>query len=183
MHEPRTRATGRSMPSGARRWCVTARSTGSAASLSLFRQQSRCRSIRSMTGRPLSGDLRNADVNAIRRLVPRTLRHGVSAQLARVHAGRLDRDLSRLASGTETIVAGPWLGEVGFELLYWVPFLRWFADAFHVAPERLLVVSRGGTAGWYRPFAAGYREIFDYLTPEDFKRRHDERVVTNGEQK
>jgi len=122
-------------------------------------------------------------VKRVRRLVPRAVRHGVSAQLARVHAGRLDRDLARLASGTDTIVAGPWLGEVGFELLYWAPFLRWFASAYRVAPERLLIVSRGGTASWYRPFAAGYREIFDYLTPEEFRRRHDERVTTNGEQK
>ena len=44
-------------------------------------------------------------------------------------------------------------------------------------------MSRGGTASWYRPFAAGYRDIFDYLTPEEFRRRHDERVAANGEQK
>ena len=90
-----------------------------------------------------------------RRLVPRSVRHGISAQLARVHAARLERGPRRIAAGSETIVAGPWLGEVGFELLYWVPFLRWFAGAFRVAPQRLLIVSRGGTATWYRPFAAG----------------------------
>jgi hypothetical protein len=119
----------------------------------------------------------------VRQLVPRAVRHGISAQLARVHAGRLSSDLGRLAAGRDTIVVGPWLGEVGFELLYWVPFLRWFATTFKVAPERLLIVSRGGTASWYRPFAAGYRDIFDYLTPEEFRRRHDERVAANGEQK
>ena len=119
----------------------------------------------------------------VRRLVPRSVRHGVSAQLAKVHASRLASDLGRLAAGRDTIVVGPWLGEVGFELLYWVPFLRWFATTFHVAPERLLIVSRGGTAAWYRPFATGYRDIFDYLTPEEFRQRHDERVAANGEQK
>ena len=119
----------------------------------------------------------------VRQLVPRAVRHGISAQLARVHASRLASDLGRLAAGRETIVVGPWLGEVGFELLYWVPFLRWFAATFAVAPERLLIVSRGGTASWYRPFASGYRDIFDYLTPEEFRQRHDERVAANGEQK
>jgi hypothetical protein len=119
----------------------------------------------------------------LKQLVPHAVRRGISAQVARVQAARLERNLAVLASGSDTIVAGPWLGEVGFELLYWVPFLRWFAERFHVAPERLLVVSRGGTAAWYRPFAANYREIFDYLTPEDFRRRHDERLVANGEQK
>ena len=119
----------------------------------------------------------------VRQLVPRAVRHGISAQLARVHASRLASDLGRLAAGRDTIVVGPWLGEVGFELLYWVPFLRWFATTFSVAPDRLLIVSRGGTASWYRPFAASYRDIFDYLTPEEFRRRHDERVAANGEQK
>jgi hypothetical protein len=122
-------------------------------------------------------------VKIVRQLVPRSVRHGISAQLAKVHASRLASDLGRLAAGRDTIVAGPWLGEVGFELLYWVPFLRWFAETFHVAPERLLIVSRGGTASWYRPFASGYRDIFDYLTPEQFRQRHDERVAANGEQK
>ena len=119
----------------------------------------------------------------VRQLVPRSIRHGISAQLAKVHASRLASDLGRLAAGSDTIVVGPWLGEVGFELLYWVPFLRWFAATFRVAPERLLIVSRGGTAAWYRPFAAGYRDIFDYLTPEEFRQRHEERVAANGEQK
>ncbi len=120
---------------------------------------------------------------ALRHLVPRAVRHGVSARLARLQAARLERDLAAVAAGEGTIVAGPWLGEVGFELLYWVPFVRWFAERFRVAPERLLVVSRGGTAAWYRPFAGGYREIFEDLTPEQFKARHDERVLANGEQK
>ena len=122
-------------------------------------------------------------MSVARRLVPRMLRHGISAQLARVRASRLERDLAALAAGTDTIVAGPWLGEVGFELLYWVPFLAWFAERFRVDPDRLLIVSRGGTHCWYRPFASGYRDIFDYLTPEEFRRRHDERVASNGEQK
>jgi hypothetical protein len=123
------------------------------------------------------------DVGIVRQLVPRAVRHGISAQLARVREMRLERDLAALASGSDTIVAGPWLGEVGFELLYWVPFLAWFAERFAIAPERLLVVSRGGTRSWYEPFAAGYREIFDYLSPDDFRRRHEERIAANGEQK
>jgi CRISPR-associated Cas5-like protein len=122
-------------------------------------------------------------VVALKHLVPHAVRRGISAQLSRVQAARLERGLANLAAGSGTIVAGPWLGEVGFELLYWVPFLRWFADRYHIAPERLLIVSRGGTASWYRPFASGYRETFDYLTPEEFRRRHDERVSANGEQK
>jgi hypothetical protein len=122
-------------------------------------------------------------VKAIRQLVPRRVRHRINLQLARVRAARVERALARLASGTDIIVAGPWLGEVGFELLYWVPFLAWFAERFSVSPDRLLIVSRGGTASWYTPFASGYREIFDYLSPQDFRRWHDRRIAANGEQK
>jgi hypothetical protein len=111
------------------------------------------------------------------------VRRGIGAQVARVRGAKLERDLARLASGNDTIVAGPWLGEVGFELVYWVPFLRWFTERFRVDPGRMLVVSRGGTRAWYQPFAAAYRDIFDHLTPDEFRRKHDERVAANGEQK
>jgi hypothetical protein len=122
-------------------------------------------------------------VRVVRQLVPKAVRHGISAQLARVQAVGIERDLDAIARGTHTIVAGPWLGEVGFELLYWVPFLRWFTERYQVDPARMLVVSRGGTSSWYSPFAAGYREIFDYLSPAEFRQRHHERVAANGEQK
>ena len=122
-------------------------------------------------------------MTALRRLVPRTIRRGAAAQLARFNAARTQRELAALASGTHRIVAGPWLGEVGFELLYWAPFLRWFADEYRVAPERLVVVSRGSAHAWYRPFAGSYRELFDLLSPEEFRRCHEERVAAVGEQK
>jgi hypothetical protein len=132
---------------------------------------------------PVPGSTGEHRVNVLRELVPHAVRRGISAQVARVKGARLERDLARLADGRDTIVAGPWLGEVGFELLYWVPFLRWFATRFQVSPERLLVVSRGGTHSWYQPFAQSYRDIFDYLTPDEFRRKHEERVATTGEQK
>ena len=122
-------------------------------------------------------------MTAVKKLVPRAVRHGISAQLARVKSARLERDLAALVSSSDVVVAGPWLGEVGFEVLYWVPFLRWFARRFEVPPDRLLVVSRGGTASWYQPFSTRYREIFDYVTPDEFRHLHDERVAANGEQK
>ena len=121
--------------------------------------------------------------NRLRRLVPTPVRRGASVQLARFRSVQLRRRLAALASDTRPIVAGPWLGEVGFELLYWIPFLRWFAEEFEVPAERIVVVSRGGTWSWYRHFAARYREVFDYVGPEEFRRRHDERVRHQGEQK
>src|SRR5882762_1274444 len=81
------------------------------------------------------------------------------------------------------IVAGPWLGEVGFELLYWVPFLRWCAERLDVDPDRFMVMSRGGTATWYRPFAARYADVFARVSAEEFRDQHDARIRALGEQK
>jgi hypothetical protein len=88
-----------------------------------------------------------------------------------------------MATRGAPIVAGPWLGEVGFELLYWVPFLRWCAERCRIDPQRFIVVSRGGTESWYRPFAARYADVFDQVSPEMFREQHDARVRDLGEQK
>ena len=119
----------------------------------------------------------------MRRLVPRPLRAGASAQLAEWRSAGLRRRLATLGAETRPIVVGPWLGEVGFELLYWIPFLRWFAREYGIASERLTAISRGGPASWYRPFAGSYQDVFDYASGEDFRREHERRVRELGEQK
>ena len=122
-------------------------------------------------------------MKAFRHLIPRPLRMAASAYLAQRGSAQLQRDLATMAARPAPIVAGPWLGEVGFELLYWVPFLRWVAERFKVDPERLMVVSRGGTSSWYRPFAARYSDVFQQMTPDAFRGQHDARVRDLGEQK
>jgi len=122
-------------------------------------------------------------MTAWRHAVPTSLRHAASAWLAGRASDRFQRELASMAAGQRPIVAGPWLGEVGFELLYWIPFLRWFTSRFGVGRDRLVVVSRGGTASWYQSFASRYCDVFDHVTPDVFRREHDERVRTIGEQK
>jgi len=98
-------------------------------------------------------------------------------------SARLQRELETLAASPAPIIAGPWLGEVGFELLYWVPFLAWCAERFDLPPERWIVISRGGTSSWYRGFASRYADVFDQVTPEVFREQHDARIRDLGEQK
>ena len=64
------------------------------------------------------------------------------------------------------MVVGPWLSEVGYEVLYWVPFLRWIMAAYRVPQDRLIVLSRGGTQSWYEGISSRYVEVFDYVTAE-----------------
>jgi hypothetical protein len=50
--------------------------------------------------------------------------------------------LLRIAHSDEPFVVGPWTGEVGFELLYWAPFVRWVLRKFNIDPSRVTLVSR-----------------------------------------
>lgn len=84
---------------------------------------------------------------------------------------RVERALARAAAGTRPIVAGPWTSEVGYEALYWLPFLGWAADRYGVKPDRLIVLSRGGTQAWYQGLAGRYVEIFDLVHPAEFARQ------------
>ena len=91
---------------------------------------------------------------------------------------QIERELETIVSRGRLLVAGPWLSEVGFETLYWLPFLHWMKAAFRLEPERLVAVSRGGVASWYQGLAGRYVEIWDDLDPADFARRNAERGVT-----
>ena len=96
-------------------------------------------------------------------------------QAFRDEAQAIERRIAEVAAGREPIVVGPWLAEVGYEVLYWIPFLRWFQDAHGVARERLIVVSRGGLDELYRPLAGGYVDLFDLATPQELAARNAER--------
>ena len=90
----------------------------------------------------------------------------------------VEREIDDIVNGAQTIVAGPWLSEVGFETLYWVPFLRWVKAAFRLDPARVVAVSRGGVASWYRGIADRYVELWDHVDPAEFARRASERGAT-----
>lgn len=76
--------------------------------------------------------------------------------------------MRRISRRTTPILLGPWLSEVGFELLYWIPFVRRLFAEYHIAPERVIVISRGGALPWYADLARGYFEILDHLSPVEF---------------
>jgi hypothetical protein len=82
------------------------------------------------------------------------------------------------------IILGPWLSETGFELLYWIPFLAWAKAYGNFDPERLVVVSRGGAHAWYGHITSHYEDVFSFFTPDEFRRKNDERIAAqHGRQK
>jgi hypothetical protein len=66
------------------------------------------------------------------------------------------------------VIVGPWTGEVGFELLYWIPFLNWLVEQGFDS-RRMVVVSRGGAASWYRHLTPRYVDALDMMTPAEFQ--------------
>lgn len=79
----------------------------------------------------------------------------------------------RAIEGEGDVIAGPWTGEVGFELLYWIPFLNWLVGQ-GLDPRRLVVVSRGGAAAWYSHLTTRYVDALELLTPDQFRERTSE---------
>ena len=82
----------------------------------------------------------------------------------------VENDLEKAVEGSAPILVGPWLSEVGYEVLYWVPFVRWVIAAYRIPASRVIVVSRGGTASWYRDVGSRYLDAFDHVTPDEVAR-------------
>ena len=77
--------------------------------------------------------------------------------------------MTRMVGSALPVIVGPWTGEVGFELLYWIPFLQALREQYGIDPDRLIVVSRGGVASWYARVTRHYFEAFSAVTPEQFR--------------
>ena len=120
---------------------------------------------------------RNLTAKAVRRLLQvhkplvrrmrRSARAREQASLVAA-AAAVEREMAAVARSGRHIVAGPWLAEVGYEALYWVPFLRWFQDAYRLPSDRITVVSRGGVEWWYRGIANSYLDLFDAFSPAEW---------------
>jgi hypothetical protein len=128
--------------------------------------------------------LQNLGLKATRRLQAapkpfvRALRRRARAsehEQFRRDAAAIQAEIAHVAASRGPIVVGPWLAEVGYEVLYWLPFLRWFQDTYGIPRERLVVVSRGGLEALYSDVAAHYVDLFDLLTPEALATRNAER--------
>ena len=67
----------------------------------------------------------------------------------------------RLKRSSRPILIGPWRTELGFESLYWLPWLAKFRETYGIAKDRLIAVSRGGAGHWYD--AGQALELYDHL--------------------
>jgi hypothetical protein len=99
----------------------------------------------------------------------------------RAEAG-LERALAALRRG-DRVVLGPWRGEVGHEVVYWIPFLRRLVADHSLDPDQLVVVSRGGVEAWYGGIASTYVDTFDVMSADEYRRGSEAAWAELGGQK
>lgn len=75
---------------------------------------------------------------------------------------RTDWYLRHLAASSAPILLGPWRSELGFETLYWLPWLAKWREQYGIDKDRLIPISRGGTGVWYHTNRR--IELYDHLS-------------------
>jgi len=109
------------------------------------------------------------DTRARVRSLTQSVKSSARTQEFRDDEARVMRRLTRLATTDRPILVGPWSGEVGFEILYWIPFVTWVLQRARVQGERVIVVSRGGPTAWYAHLGGRYFDALSAVTPEEFR--------------
>ena len=104
------------------------------------------------------------------RVIPSLLKDQLDELPAAPHAEAMRKEIEPLTKSTAPIVIGPWVGEVGYELLYWIPFLNWALKEFGLEKRRLIIVSRGGARFWYTHISSEYVDVFDLFTLDEYPR-------------
>jgi hypothetical protein len=98
---------------------------------------------------------------------------------------RLRETIQGIEAAPGRVLVGPFTGEVGFELLYWIPLLRWAVREFPGLRGRLVVVSRGGTQWWYSGLDVEYVDLFTVSSVDEVVRRRKglkQREITEYEE-
>jgi hypothetical protein len=119
-------------------------------------------------------DLRDASARQ-RKMISQGLDFAKWQEQRREEERRIHRRVATLAGAKRTVLVGPWSGEVGFELLYWIPFVSWTLTRAGVSPDRVIVVSRGGPASWYSHIGSRYVDLLSQVTPETFRAQTEEK--------
>ena len=117
------------------------------------------------------------------RVIPSLLKDQLDELPAAPHAEAMRKEIEPLTKSTAPIVIGPWVGEVGYELLYWIPFLNWALKEFGLEKRRLIIVSRGGARFWYTHISSEYVDVFDLFTLDEYREANELRWDKAGHQK
>jgi hypothetical protein len=130
------------------------------------------------TASPESPDLKTRLTRLARTGSPRVVARAARREVVwRLH----EAEVARAIRAGKRVLAGPFLGEVGFELLYWIPVLRRLLAG--VDRERVTVLTRGGAGVWYQDFAADAVDVLELTPPEGYLNELVERRRREGNTK
>jgi len=119
-----------------------------------------------------------------RRIVPSTDRRRAWADCVNQdEISDVRQAITEMRYSGRPILVGPWLSETGFELLYWIPFLRWAQRYGHLRSNRIAVISRGGASSWYGDIASRYLDVLDLVSVQTFRGAQDQRLALHDGQK
>ena len=90
-------------------------------------------------------------------------------------SAKADVQLARLARRPGRILVGPWLSEIGFEVLYWIPLLNWAARRYGLEAERMAALTRGGAGVWYADLCGTALEAFEFCSPDELRAFNERR--------
>jgi len=112
---------------------------------------------------------------------PAMLIKRAAQSLDRSKVGALVEDqVERAWRGDQPVILGPYLSDVGFEVLYWRPFVAWMREQYGPRSTPVVMVSRGRVAGWYADLTSHYVDVCDVTAVETFLQRNQERIRDAG---
>lgn len=90
--------------------------------------------------------------------------------------------VAELSADTQPILCGPWRSELGFEILYWEPFLRYLATVVSKFDTRAAIVTRGGMAPLYAAVASQGVDLYTLRSVTEVRREnlYDHRITSGG---
>jgi hypothetical protein len=91
--------------------------------------------------------------------------------------------VKELKNSRAPIVVGPFLMELGFELLYWIPFVTKLLAQIETQEREIYVLGRGGSQNWYPIQDKACLEVFDFWSESEFKSSASLRYKSFGNQK
>lgn len=80
--------------------------------------------------------------------------------------------VAELSADDRPILLGPWRSEVGFEALYWLPFLLKLARVVPAFDKRAAIVTRGGLAPLYKAVASQGYDLYALRELKDVRREN-----------
>lgn len=90
--------------------------------------------------------------------------------------------LSDLNADRNPIMLGPWRSELGFESMYWLPFLSFLASKVKDFDKRASIITRGGLAPLYQKVAHQGYDLYALRSVDDVRRENlfDQKVRQKG---